>query len=270
MKEGVGVLDGRAFVCCFCLSAKVLELTFLIGELRGEVIELRKSVEVLRKENDHLVERVIVGESDWRRVERNSRSVEVRKKPVSVSRSGGGRRSESGEVSEKNVFIKNPNTDDDCSLKEATPSYSMVVKSQEKHPKKKSQTGRKREDQQPVATDKRKKAAVKPSMSNAAGIKHLIPPSRAKEYVRRRALWGTKCMDTEEEVKMFLVSRVPEATSVEVKRMCKSESGHVRWWFWLMGDESALKLVDGGKFGEFWKVEKSPFLDSVVVRVLGQ
>ena len=23
MKEGVGVLDGRAFVCCFCLSVKV-------------------------------------------------------------------------------------------------------------------------------------------------------------------------------------------------------------------------------------------------------
>ena len=38
MKEGVGVLDGRAFVCCFCLSAKVLELTKLVGELQGEMI----------------------------------------------------------------------------------------------------------------------------------------------------------------------------------------------------------------------------------------
>ena len=74
---------------------------------------------------------------------------------------------------------------------------------------------------------------MKPSMSNAAGIKQLIPPSRAKEYVRRRALWGTKCMDTEEEVKKFLISWVPEATSVEVKHMCKSESSRVRWWFWL-------------------------------------
>ena len=42
-----------------------------------------------------------------------------------------------------------------------------------------------------------------------------------------------------------------------------------RWWFWLTGDESVLKLVDGGSFGEFWKVEKkSPFLESVAVRVL--
>ena len=31
MKECVGVLDGRAFVCCFCLSAKVLEFTKLVG-----------------------------------------------------------------------------------------------------------------------------------------------------------------------------------------------------------------------------------------------
>ena len=37
-----------------------------------------------------------------------------------------------------------------------------------------------------------------------------------------------------------------------------------------MGEESALKLVDEGSFGEFWKIEKrSPFLESVEVRVLG-
>ena len=59
----------------------------------------------------------MVGEGDWRRVERNSRSVEVRKKPVSVNHSGGGRKSESGGRSEKNVFIKDPNTDEDCSSK---------------------------------------------------------------------------------------------------------------------------------------------------------
>ena len=51
MKEGVGVLDGRAFVCCFCLSVKVLELTKVVGELRGEMTKLRESVEVLSKEN---------------------------------------------------------------------------------------------------------------------------------------------------------------------------------------------------------------------------
>ena len=36
-----------------------------------------------------------------------------------------------------------------------------------------------------------------------------------------------------------------------------------------MGDDSVLNLLDGGDFGEFWKVEKkSPFSESVVVRVL--
>ena len=74
MKEGVGVLDGRAFVCCFCLSAKVLELTKLVGELQGEMIGLRKSVEVLSKENDDLAERVTAAEGEWKRVERRGGS----------------------------------------------------------------------------------------------------------------------------------------------------------------------------------------------------
>ena len=95
MKEGVGVLDGKAFICCFCLSAKVLELTRLVGELWDEMTEMRESVEVLRKENDELVERVMVAESDWRRVECGGRLVKTKKKPVSVTHLEG-RKSESG------------------------------------------------------------------------------------------------------------------------------------------------------------------------------
>ena len=49
MKKGIGVLDVKAFVCCFCLFAKVLELTRLLGELCGVTTELRESVEILRK-----------------------------------------------------------------------------------------------------------------------------------------------------------------------------------------------------------------------------
>ena len=34
-----------------------------------------------------------------------------------------------------------------------------------------------------------------------------------------------------------------------------------------MGEESALRLVDEGSFGEFWKIEKrSPFLESGSMR----
>ena len=87
MKEGVGVLDGRTFVCCFCLSAKVLELTKLVGDLQGEMIELRESVKVLSKEND-LAERVMVAEGKWKRVECRGRGVEARKKSVSTTGQG--------------------------------------------------------------------------------------------------------------------------------------------------------------------------------------
>ena len=87
----------------------------------------------------------------------------------------------------------------------------------------------------------------------------------------RRKLWGTKRVTTEEEVKAYLVSRVPEAEPLEVSRVFKSEEGRYRWWFWLVGDECVLKLVDEGNFGEYWKVERfSPFLESAVVRVLSR
>ena len=93
---------------------------------------------------------------------------------------------------------------------------------------------------------------------------------RAKEFVGRRKLWGTRQTDTEEEIKAVLVSKVPEARGVEVKRVFKSDNGRFRWWFWLYGDEPVLELLDQGSFGVYWKIEKkSPFLDSVVVRVLG-
>ena len=104
---------------------------------------------------------------------------------------------------------------------------------------------------------------MEPKKTNTAGKKKMPSPCRVKDYVGRRRLWGTKRVDIEEDVKKFLVCRVPEAAPVEVKCMCKSEDGRVRWWFWLMGDESVLNLVDGGDFEEFWKVEKSHlFLES--------
>ena len=67
----------------------MLELTKLVGELLEETTELRESVEVLSKENDVLVKRVIVAEGEWR-VERGGRLMEMIKKPVSASRPGAG------------------------------------------------------------------------------------------------------------------------------------------------------------------------------------
>ena len=59
-----------------------------------------------------------------------------------------------------------------------------------------------------------------------------------------RKLWGTRQTDTEEEIKAVLVSKVPEARGVEVKRVFKSDNGRFRWWFWLYGDEPVLELLD--------------------------
>ena len=219
-REGVGLLEKRDFVCCFCMASKTLSLVSDVKSLREEVKELRV--------------RCAVGD----------------------------------EVDNTPTRTRNAGPDEGQTSREATPSYSMVVESREKHPEKKTRTGQKREV--PKSVD-RKKTIVEPKKTDTAEKKKISPPRRVKDYVGRRKLWGTKRVDTEEDVKKFLVCRVPEAAPVEVRRVCKSEDGRVRWWFWLMGDESVLNLVDGGDFGEFWKVEKkSPFLESVVVRVLGR
>ena len=54
--------------------------------------------------------------------------------------------------------------------------------------------------------------------------------------------------------------------------MClQSDDGRVRWWFWLEGEESVLKLINVADFGDFWKMgRRSPFLESAVVQLLGQ
>ena len=215
MKEGVGVLDGRAFVCCFCLSVKVLELTKLVGELRGEMIELRESVKVLSKENDDLVERVMVAEGEWKRVECRERAVEVKKKPVSAPRPGE-RKRESGESMDRVVW----------------------------------QGGVSRSGDSPLVSVKKNKQG---------------------EYVGVRKLWGTRKKVSVEEVKERLREKFDEAEKVEVVRVCKEDSGRIRWWFWLKGEEDVLGRLDGVVMDDVWKVEKrSPFLGVASVRVLSR
>ena len=68
-----------------------------------------------------------------------------------------------------------------------------------------------------------------------------------KKFVGSKNLCRTKQVTTEEEVKAYLVCRVPEIEPREVNRVFKSEERHYRWWFWLVGDECVLKLVDEGK-----------------------
>ena len=94
---------------------------------------------------------------------------------------------------------------------------------------------------------------------------------KSREFIGRKKLWGTKRSGTAEKMRECIVKTVPKATSVEVKRVFKSEDGRVRWWLWLEDEESVLKLIDDAHFGDFWKIEtRPPFLESVVVRVLGQ
>ena len=147
------------------------------------------------------------------------------------------------------------------------PSYSDAVKVSPKckEPNKKNEAKR-GSSQKKLKRDSRKKQRAEVSGKSVSSS-----PARSKEFVGRRKLWGTKKVDTEEEIKATLVSKVPNAHGVEVKRVFKNENGRYRWWFWIYGGESVLKLLDEVSFGVYWKIEKkSPFLDSVVVRVLGR
>ena len=72
-----------------------------------------------------------------------------------------------------------------------------------------------------------------------------------------------------EEVKERLREKFDEAEKVEVVRVCKEDSGRIRWWFWLKGEEDVLGRLDRVVINDVWKVEKrSPFLGVASVRVL--
>ena len=70
------------------------------------------------------------------------------------------------------------------------------------------------------------------------------------------------------DVKKIVASRIPEAASIdhEVKHVFKSEDGHSRWWFWLIREESNLKLVDSDDYGDFWESRRK----HLFVQVLGR
>ena len=239
MKEGVGVLNGRAFVCCFCLSMKVLELTRFVGELQGEMVVLKRSVKELKREKDELAERVMVVEGGWKKVERSGRrEPEVREKPISVNRTAIGKRNDS----EAKVGAK---------------SKEML------------QCGNRRPEE--VGQKKRAVSMVRSGGDNRKSEESFVKKNRSGEYVGVRKLWGTRKKVSVEDVKESLKAKFDEAEKVEVVRVIKEDSDRTRWWFWLKGEEEVLGRLDGTVIDEAWKVEKrSPFLGVASVRVISR
>ena len=95
--------------------------------------------------------------------------------------------------------------------------------------------------------------------------------TRCKEICRKEEALGNQKSNHRRRGQGFLGEEGPEVESVEVKRVFKSEEGRYRWWFWLMGDESVLKVMDQVTFGDFWKIESySPFLELATVRALSR
>ena len=256
MKERVGLMEGKVFVCHFCVSAHMIALRKELGGLKEELNVVKSELKVVNEENERLKRQMEQGKP---------KGVEVMTQEVEAT---------GGLIGDEMV---------NCDKS----GWTLVVGERQKQKQKlcqhepKGQRGNGRSHNNGRCMEpkkvsgkgsgKEKQSAVpkKAQKNERANKRTSGSPPRTQQFVGRRKLWGTKRMDTEGEVKAFLVSRVPEAASVEVKRVFKSEEGRFRWWFWLTGDESVLKLVDGGSFGEFWKVEKkSPFLESVAVRVL--
>ena len=168
----------------------------------------------------------------------------------------------------------------DGTVHQSEASFSEVVKRKKKPGMASTPTSQARQPRDKTRSsnpERREKCKGEEQSVEGKGRQQNQPRERShhskseKKFVGRRKLWGTKRVTTEEEVKAFLVGRVPEAEPLEVDRVFKSEEGRYRWWFWLVGDESVLRLLDEANFGEYWKVERfSPFLESAVVRVLSR
>ena len=54
MKEGVGILEGKKFVCHFCLSAGVMQLCWEVKRLREELDVVTDKLRVTNEENEKL------------------------------------------------------------------------------------------------------------------------------------------------------------------------------------------------------------------------
>ena len=77
MKEGIGLLEGKQFVCNFCLSSKVLELTRVVIDLQREVKELREAVKNGRQVSDDEVTKTDGENNKWKVVKRKKGSPKV-------------------------------------------------------------------------------------------------------------------------------------------------------------------------------------------------
>ena len=100
-----------------------------------------------------------------------------------------------------------------------------------------------------------------------------VKKNKQGEYVGVRKLWGTRKKVSVEEVKERLREKFDEAEKVEVVSVCKEDSGRIRWWFWLKGEEDVLGRLhlDRVVINDVWKVEKrSLFLGVASVRVLSR
>ena len=54
MKEGMGILEGKKFVCHFCLSACVMELRWEVKGLREDLTVVTDKLKVASEENEKL------------------------------------------------------------------------------------------------------------------------------------------------------------------------------------------------------------------------
>ena len=237
MKEGVGVLNGRAFVCCFCLSMKVLELTRVVGELQGEMAVLKRSVKELKREKDELAERVMVVKGGWEKVEKSGRygrMADVREKTVTGKRNDP--ESKGGAKSKELLKCGNRSPGEVGQKKNAV---SMVMSGGENRKSEESSS--------------------------------FVKKNRCREYVGVRKLWGTRKKVSVEDVNGSLKAKFNDAEKIEVVRVIKEDSDRTRWWFWLKGEEEVLGRLDGTVLDEAWKIEKrSPFLGVASVRVLSR
>ena len=225
-KENVGLLDDRSFVCCFCMASKTVSLMREVEQLRKEVQELRGKLAGKEEESD----------LDEKNAQHGDR-------------------------------VKHPS---EATVHQSEASFSKVVKRKKKPGKASTPTSQVPQQQEktcspePERSEKRKVGKQSVEVKGRQLSQECSASSKPeKKLVARRKLWGTKRVTTEEVVKAYLVSRVPEAEPLEVSRVFKSEEGRYRWWFWLVGDECVLELVDEGNFGEYWKVERiSPRISS--------
>ena len=227
MKEGVKVIEGKEFVCYFCLSACLLALQREVGGLREELNAVKSDLKEASEESNRL-----------------KKQMEKERAEVSVSKQKSGRTSgeESGIIVGKKNSGRVGVEESEIDAGKQNSGRVGVEGSGINVGKQNSRSVGVEESWINVGKQKSKGKEVKRGIKWASGV---------------RKVWGTRKKDSCNEVAKEIIRAVGKMGSeFSVRKQVAELNGKYGWWFIVKAPERCLVVVDEKWEHRHWQWQK--------------